>query len=102
MKLNSELVERALSQIDAEAISEDHPVLPKLKGLFGDHTFFIDTAGLNIIEPIDMVEIDEPMEERPQRGKVVNVANWDDADPPRLLPHVPQATDVIVEFEPMH
>jgi hypothetical protein len=103
MKLNSELVERTLSQIDAEAISEDHPVLPKLKGLFGDHTFFLDTAGLNIIEPIEMEEIIEPTEERrPQRGELVNLANWDDADPPRLLPHPPVSTDVIVEFGSMH
>jgi hypothetical protein len=102
MKLNSELVERTLSQIDAEAISEDHPVLPKLKGLFGDHTFFLDTVGLNIIEPIEMEEIIEPTEERPQRGEVVNVANWDDTDPPRLRPHAPVSTDVIVEFGLMH
>ena len=39
MKLNSEMVDRTLSQIDAEAISEDHPLVPKLKTMFGDHTF---------------------------------------------------------------
>lgn len=93
MKLNAQLVERTLGQIEGEAISEDHPVLPQLKDLFGDHTFFLDTNGLNIVEPL---------EGRPRAGKVVNVASWDDADPPRLLPHQPQSTDVMVEFEPMH
>src|SRR5260370_32313169 len=102
MKLNSELVERTLNQIDAEAISEDHPVVPKLKGLFGDHTFFLDTAGLNIVEPIEMGEIVDPTQERPQRGEVVNRANWHDADPPRLRPHPPLPTDAIVEFGSMH
>jgi hypothetical protein len=33
---------------------------------------------------------------------LVNLANWDDADPPRLLPHPPVSTDVIVEFGSMH
>lgn len=49
MKLNSELVERTLGQIEAKAIPEDHPVFPKLKDLFGDHTFFLDASGLNIV-----------------------------------------------------
>jgi hypothetical protein len=93
MKLNAELVERTLDQIEAEAIPEDHPVFPKLKGLFGDHTFFLDPGGLNIIEP---------MEEKPQTGVMVNVASWDDADPPHLLPHVPESTHVMVEFGPVH
>ena len=93
MKLNSVLVERTLGQIEAEAIPEDHPSVPKLKDLFGDHTFFLDTSGLNIIEP---------MEEAPRTGKLVNVASWDDADPPQLLAHSPESTDVLIEFGPMH
>jgi hypothetical protein len=93
MKLDSELVERTLGQIEAEAIPEDHPVIPKLKDLFGDHTFFLDISGLNIIEP---------MEEKPRIGKLVNVASWDDTDPPHLLVHVPESTDVLIEFGPMH
>jgi len=93
MKLNSELVGRTLNQIDAQAISEDHPALEKLKDMFGDHTFFIDGSGLNIIEPMD---------DKPQTGKVVNVASWDDADPPRLMAHPPESTDVVVELGPMH
>jgi hypothetical protein len=66
MKLNAALVERTLGQIEAEAIPEDHPVLPKLKGLFGDHTFFLDKSGLNIIEP---------MEEKPQTARLLNFAH---------------------------
>jgi hypothetical protein len=93
MKLNSELVERTLGQIKAEAIPEDHPVIPKLKDLFGDHTFFVDPSGLNIIEP---------MTEMPRTGKLVNVASWDDTDPPQLLVHAPVPRDVLIEFEPMH
>ena len=53
MKLTSAQIERTLSQFEAEAIPESHPVLPRLNELFGDHTFFIDSDGLNIVEPTD-------------------------------------------------
>jgi hypothetical protein len=93
MKMDSALVDRTLSQIKAEAIPEDHPALPKLKDLFGDHTFFLDPSGLNIIEPV---------EERPQTGMVVNVASWDDDDPPHLLAHAPESTNILIEFGSTH
>lgn len=97
MKFNSEMVERALSQIDAQAVSEDHPLMPKLKTLFGDHTFFLNSSGLNIIEP---------QEERPQTGTVVNVASWDDSadteEERNLVAHEPRSTDVTVELERTH
>ena len=50
MKLTSAQVERALTQFQAQAIPENHPVLPQLNKLFGDHTFFLDNNGLNIVE----------------------------------------------------
>ena len=49
MKLTSAQVERALTQFQAQAIPENHPVLPQLNKLFGDHTFFLDSNGLNIV-----------------------------------------------------
>ena len=51
MKLSSALVERTLTQVDAQAIPENHPVIPQLNSLFGDHTFFLDGNGLKIVEP---------------------------------------------------
>jgi len=51
MKLTSAQIERTLNQFEAQAIPEDHPLLPRLNELFGDHTFFIDSDGLNIVEP---------------------------------------------------
>jgi hypothetical protein len=89
MKLNSQLVERTLSQIPAEVIPDDHPALPELKNLFGDHTFFLDATGLNIVER---------MEEEVHTGKLVNLANRDEADPPRLVCHMPESTDLVIEF----
>jgi hypothetical protein len=94
MKLNSQMVDRTLSQIDAEAISEDHPMVPKLKTMFGDHTFFINASGLSIIEPL---------KERPQRGTLLNVAKWHDKEDGALIAHdEPESTDVTVELEATH
>ena len=53
MKLSSEKLGSVLEQIDAEVIPDDHPSLPKLKEVFGDHTFFVDDGGLTIIQPLD-------------------------------------------------
>lgn len=90
MRLNSVMIKQTLTQFDAQAIPEDHPVMPQLIGLFGDHTFFLDGKGLNIVEPTD------PMEEGPATGQVVNVATWSQNDPEKLAPHEPEPTDVVV------
>ena len=45
MKLNSAQLERTLGQFEAPAIPDDHPVIPQLNDLFGEHTFFLDATG---------------------------------------------------------
>jgi hypothetical protein len=96
MKLTSVQVERTLSQFQAEAVPDDHPVVPQLNNLFGEHTFFLDGSGLNIVEPAETA--------RPgtQAAKVVNLANWSDDDPARLEPHEPEPTDVVVVLGSKH
>jgi hypothetical protein len=96
MRLTSALVERTLSQFEAEAIPDNHPVIPQLRELFGDHTFFLDGNGLNIVEPADTSQ------QRVQAGKVVNLASWNDEDPPKLAPHEPEATEVVIVLESKH
>jgi hypothetical protein len=96
MKLTSAQVERTLTQFRGEAIPDNHPVIPQLNSLFGEHTFFLDSHGLNIVEPA------EAGGSGAQSAKVVNVANWSDADPNRLEPHEPEPTDVVVTFGSKH
>ena len=96
MRLTSALVERTLSQFEAEAIPDNHPVIPQLRGIFGDHTFFLDGNGLNIVEPADTSQ------QRVQAGKVVNLASWNDEDPPKLAPHEPEATEVVIVLGSKH
>ena len=96
MKLNSAQLERTLGQFEARAIPDDHPVIPQLNDLFGEHTFFLDGNGLNIVEPA------EAAGPASQSAQVVNLANWSQADPNRLEPHAPEPTDVVITLESEH
>ena len=92
MKLNSAQVERALSQFDAQALPDNHPAVPQLNSLFGDHTFFLDNSGLNVLEPTEAPEVGT------QIGKIVNLANWSDDNLTKLTPHEPEPTGVVVSL----
>ena len=96
MKLTSVQVERTLSQFQAEAIPDDHPVVPQLNNLFGEHTFFLDGNGLNVVEPNESIDAGAPA------GTVVNLANWSDAQLTSLAPHEPEPTEVVVILESKH
>jgi len=93
MKMSSQMVERALSQFEAEAVPENHPTVTQLNRLFGDHTFFIDGEGLNIIEPTDATA------DGHAAGQVVKVASWQDPQRTSLVAHPPEPTDVMVELD---
>jgi hypothetical protein len=93
MKLTSAQVERTLSQFEAEAIPDNHPMVPRLNELFGDHTFFLDSNGLSIVEPTA---------DSSGAGALVNLANWSDANLSSLAPHEPEPTGAIIELESKH
>ncbi len=93
MRLTSAQVERTLNQFDAQAIPDDHPVMAQLSDLFGDHTFFLNPNGLNVVEPVDPAADTET-------GKVVNLADWTDESLTRLAPHPPQVTEIVVVLGP--
>jgi hypothetical protein len=94
MKLTSQQIEQAVGQIGAEPIPSDHPAVPQLNKVYGDHTFFLDAEGLNIVEAAE-----EPTEAGTQMGQVVKIASWTDAKQTMLSPHEPELTDVVVELE---
>src|SRR6266849_697788 len=96
LKLNSAQVEQTLTQFEAQVIPDDHPLIPKLNELFGDHTFFLDGNGLSVVEPNESIHAGAPA------GTVVNLANWSDAHLTSLSPHEPEPTEVVVIFESKH
>jgi hypothetical protein len=95
MKLTSVQVERTLGQIEARAIPDDHPVVQQLNDLFGEHTFFLDSNGLNIVEPAESAEAGIV-----QSAKIVNLASWNADDD--LEPHEPKPTDVVIMLGVRH
>jgi len=86
MKLTPNQVQTALTQIEADVLPESHPVVERLSDLFGEHTFFLNTGGLTIIEP--------PPRDGSGRGncQVVHLADWTDANLTSLAPHEPKPT----------
>src|SRR5258708_5512591 len=86
MKLNSTQVEQTLSQFHAEVLPDNHPAVRKLNDLFGDHTFFLDGSGLNVLEPTEMPE------KEVQAGEIVSLASWSDETLTSLRPHEPEPT----------
>jgi len=97
MKLTSAQVQRTVNQFEAQAVPDNHPVVPQLNELFGDHTFLLDSNGLNILEPAD-----EAPRDRVYAARVVNLANWSDENLTRLAPHEPEPTGAIIELESKH
>jgi hypothetical protein len=94
MKLTSAQVERTLGQIEAQAIPDDHPVISQLNHLFGEHTFFLDGNGLNIVEPAGSADAEV------QSVKIVNLASWNDDN--GLEPHEPKPTDIVIVLGARH
>jgi hypothetical protein len=96
MKLNSAQVGQTLGQFEAQVIPDDHPMVPKLNELFGDHTFFLNGDGLNVVEPNEGATVGA------REGTVVSLASWTDARMTGLAPHEPEPTETIVILETEH
>jgi hypothetical protein len=97
MRLNMAQVARTVSQLQVEALPDDHPLVPQLNRIFGDHTYFLDGNGLNIVEPTPAA-LNVPASNIGETGVVVNIANWTGADPPKLEVHEPELTDSTVSL----
>lgn len=90
MRLNSTQIEQTLKQLDAQVIADDHPAIAQLSDLFGDHTFFLDARGLNVLELIESPQTE------PESGEVVNLADWSDATLTKLSAHEPESTGIVI------
>lgn len=101
MKLSASEVARTERQLQIDVLPDDHPLMPKLNHLFGDHTYFLDGNGLNIVMHATEA-LDEALEapasklNMGQVGVVVNLAYWTDSDPPGLEAHEPELTNSTV------
>jgi hypothetical protein len=95
MKLTSEQVKQTVNQLGAQVLPDEHPAMPQLNSMFGEHTFFVDEMGLKVLEPAASLGAETDR----QSGEVVSLADWGDSDLTRLMAHEPEPTGVIVVFE---
>jgi hypothetical protein len=95
MKLTSAQVKQTVNQLGAQVLPDEHPAMPQLNSMFGEHTFFVDESGLKVLEPTPSLGAEC------QTGEVVSLADWSDAELTRLTAHEPDPTGVIVVFEQM-
>lgn len=89
MKFQTEIKDKVEEQIGAEALPDEHPAAPELKEIFGDHTFFLDEEGLNIIVP-------QPASAN-ESGNVVKVASWTESRK-ELQVHEPQIQPTVIDI----
>ena len=91
--MNEQLEEQAPFE-ETVVLPDDSPVVPKLNELYGDHTFFLDSDGLHIIEPAALDDGEAPA------GQVVKLASWNDASRTALSAHRPEPTEIVVVLGP--
>jgi len=91
MKLNARLATRICDRFGVEVVEEDDPTLGRLVDAFGEHTFFVDADGLNVVEP-------HP-DGNGSSGVVVRLASWTD-DRGGLQVDEPEVLPIEVELEP--
>lgn len=98
MKLNSMQIKQTLNQLDAQVLPDNHPAVPQLSDMFGEHTFFLDAKGLNVLRA---VEPPEPPEMETQTGEVINLADWTDTTLTKLSAHEPEPTGIVITLRPI-
>jgi len=93
VKLNSMQIEQTLTQFKAQVLAEDNPAIAELNDLFGDHTFFLDGRGLNVLEAIEQPQM------QPESGEVINLADWSDDTLTKLRTHQPEPTGIVIRLK---
>lgn len=93
MKLSARQIERTTEQISAQALPDDHPMMAELIPLFGQHTYFLDKDGLEIVEKTG------DLPDGTTTASIIKLASWADMERTTLAPHDPQPTDVLVRLK---
>ena len=92
MKLTSSQRRQVEEQLGVEALPEEHPAGENLIEAFGEHTFFLDSEGLHIIEP--------DLSPHGSTGSVIKLATWASDERTELLGHEPEELAITVGLEP--
>lgn len=93
MKLTSTQIKQATGQMEARPVPDDSQLAPKLNEVFGDHTFFLASTGLHIVDSSEAADAGD------NAGRVMKLASWADPDCTSLAPHPPEFTGVVIKFD---
>jgi len=92
MKLTSNQAAAVKQRVNIDPIDEENPVIEPLRKAFGDHTFYIVSDGLFVLEEVtESTEEDEP-------ARFVMVAAWTNEEKNALQPVEPQRTNTVVDL----
>ena len=94
MKLTTAWVDQTQSQFDVQVIPDNHPAAGKLHEAFGDHTFFLGSEGLHIVEQLEEPDMDPPGRE------VVKLARWGNDEHTSLEIQEPETVGVVMPSRP--
>lgn len=92
MKLNSHQIAAVKQDLSADPLDEENPAIGSLREAFGDHTFYVGSDGLFVVEPV------EDTEHPGEPAQLVLVAAWTDEDKKALQPVPPQQTETVVDL----
>ena len=92
MKLNANQIAAVKQDLSADPLEEQNPAMDALRKAFGDHTFYVGSEGLFVVEPVE----DEKHPGEP--AQLVLVAAWADDEKKSLQPVPPQQTQTVVDL----
>lgn len=94
MKLSNHQVAAVKRELGADPIDAASPATAELANVFGDHTFYLASDGLFIIEPVESSELDR------EPAQIIRVAAWVDERKQELQPVPPEATEQVLDLSP--
>ena len=89
MKLNAAQVQQVEEQTGLEVVPESNPVTGKLEEVLGEHSFFLDSEGLSIVEPKEPTDSSGCV--------VVKLASWRE-DRTQLQTHSPKVLGTTINL----
>lgn len=95
MKLNAQQIAAVGQQIGADPLNDDDPVTDQLVKIFGEHTFYLSTEGLLVIE----AAVDPDQDRETGKGQFVRVATWADEQRSALQPIQPEPTSIVLDLD---
>lgn len=109
MKLSTQQVAAVKQELGADPVDEANPAMETLRNAFGDHTFYLASDGLFVLEPADKDAAEtasaantdtakEPAQQMKEPAHLVLVAAWTDENKNSLQPTPAQVSATVVDL----